>query len=482
MQERSDGQCGEKSDRPSVAVSEGGQGLGRGGQPEPDPDLDREDPTLKFALPQFGAGGAKDRPLAAPQPRGPAVAAVDLPPAPPPAVNLPPPPPPVGSVKMPKMPTVAFSPSLQRHLSPSSVAAHTSAERGLSLQPSGKAARAASSNRDTRASSPNGLPTSARPLADDRLTARRETETKEAYEARYYRTRTVELERRLTERSRALERSQRARAAAEAERDELKRRLQANRRREERAEHLEREKLIERNTRELRVEIDKLNGRLARETERQQAEIAKRDRELEQQKQQLQQLKQLREQNDERGQKLDRQEQGLRQLQEEIEERGQKIEQQEQRLRRLQEEIEERDRRLERQKHQLQQLRAQIDEGEPRAERAAAEQGSEEGQRMGTVRQLQTPAAASCRDAAEPEDDLKRIRGIGPRFERALKDNGIGQYEQIAAWGPAEIEEIAGKIGVNAKRIVRDKWVQSARELMARSGPRLAEAKTARDG
>jgi predicted flap endonuclease-1-like 5' DNA nuclease len=241
---------------------------------------------------------------------------------------------------------------------------------------------------------------------------------------------------------------------AEAERDELKQRLEANQRQEERLQQLVREKLVQRHTRQLRTEMEKLNNRLARVTEGLQAEIAKRDREIEQQKQQLHQLQQV---------------------EAEVEQRGRKIDEQEQQLQRLRKEIGERDQRIEQQKRQLQQLRAQIQE-RARAAEADAAKGRHQGeQRMGTVQQLRLPATASFRDAPKGEDDLKRIRGIGPRFERAPKENGIGRYQQIATWGPAEIEEIAGKIGVNAKRIVRDKWVQRARELEAQRGQLLQQ-------
>lgn len=71
--------------------------------------------------------------------------------------------------------------------------------------------------------------------------------------------------------------------------------------------------------------------------------------------------------------------------------------------------------------------------------------------------------------AANEEDDLKRIRGIGPAFERALKALGIRRYAQIAALRPKEIEAIAKQIRTSAERIRKDGWVERAREL-ARGG------------
>jgi predicted flap endonuclease-1-like 5' DNA nuclease len=64
-------------------------------------------------------------------------------------------------------------------------------------------------------------------------------------------------------------------------------------------------------------------------------------------------------------------------------------------------------------------------------------------------------------------DDLKRIPGIGPSFERGLHAAGVTSYTQIAAWTPDDIENIALKLRIVSKRIVRDRWVESARQFVA---------------
>ncbi len=65
-------------------------------------------------------------------------------------------------------------------------------------------------------------------------------------------------------------------------------------------------------------------------------------------------------------------------------------------------------------------------------------------------------------------DDLKRIKGIGPKFEMLLHDAGITKFEQIAAWSDEDIERIAEKIGTSSVRIERDEWVASARRLIGK--------------
>jgi predicted flap endonuclease-1-like 5' DNA nuclease len=66
---------------------------------------------------------------------------------------------------------------------------------------------------------------------------------------------------------------------------------------------------------------------------------------------------------------------------------------------------------------------------------------------------------------ATAEDDLKQIRGIGPGFERSLKQLGVRKLAQIASWNAEDIERIAAQIRTRPERIVRDGWVECARRL-----------------
>jgi len=60
---------------------------------------------------------------------------------------------------------------------------------------------------------------------------------------------------------------------------------------------------------------------------------------------------------------------------------------------------------------------------------------------------------------------LRRIRGIGPAYERALLALGITTIAQIAQLTPEEIARIAPLIKARADRILRDDWVGQARLL-----------------
>ena len=75
----------------------------------------------------------------------------------------------------------------------------------------------------------------------------------------------------------------------------------------------------------------------------------------------------------------------------------------------------------------------------------------------------QLPAKADF--LAQERDDLKLIKGIGPRLESMLNDLGIYQFSQIAAWKKADIEKISAKLAHFKNRIKRDEWVKKARDL-----------------
>ena len=63
------------------------------------------------------------------------------------------------------------------------------------------------------------------------------------------------------------------------------------------------------------------------------------------------------------------------------------------------------------------------------------------------------------------KDDLKEIKGIGPKIESVLNEMGITRFEQIAAWKKSDIEAVSGKLGNFKDRIRRDEWVKKAKKL-----------------
>ncbi|HEY7805635.1 MAG TPA: hypothetical protein VIC34_00410 [Croceibacterium sp.] len=73
---------------------------------------------------------------------------------------------------------------------------------------------------------------------------------------------------------------------------------------------------------------------------------------------------------------------------------------------------------------------------------------------------IHQPAAASA-------DDLRQIKGVGPKLATLLNSLGVTSYAQIAAWDDAEINRIDAQLGAFQGRIRRDDWPAQARLLAA---------------
>lgn len=68
--------------------------------------------------------------------------------------------------------------------------------------------------------------------------------------------------------------------------------------------------------------------------------------------------------------------------------------------------------------------------------------------------------------AQYPDEDLKKIKGIGPHLEGKLKKAGITSYQQIAELSDSDMQGVAKEIGYFPRRIKRDEWVEQAQVLV----------------
>lgn len=68
-------------------------------------------------------------------------------------------------------------------------------------------------------------------------------------------------------------------------------------------------------------------------------------------------------------------------------------------------------------------------------------------------------------------DDLKKIKGIGPKTESSLNDLGIYHHDQIAAWSTAHVTWLEGRIALKG-RIVREQWIEQATLLVTETAQR----------
>jgi len=70
-------------------------------------------------------------------------------------------------------------------------------------------------------------------------------------------------------------------------------------------------------------------------------------------------------------------------------------------------------------------------------------------------------------DLPESDDDLLRIKGLGPKLVEQLRALGVTSFAQIAAWDDTEIDRIDAQLGRFQGRIRRDDWPAQARLLAA---------------
>lgn len=76
------------------------------------------------------------------------------------------------------------------------------------------------------------------------------------------------------------------------------------------------------------------------------------------------------------------------------------------------------------------------------------------------------PATLTAPRGGAP-DDLKRIRGIGPKLEALCNRLGFWHFDQIAAWSEDEIAWVDANLETFKGRVTRDNWVAQARALAA---------------
>ncbi|MCA0045262.1 NADH:ubiquinone oxidoreductase [Celeribacter litoreus] len=64
-------------------------------------------------------------------------------------------------------------------------------------------------------------------------------------------------------------------------------------------------------------------------------------------------------------------------------------------------------------------------------------------------------------------DNLKEIKGVGPKLEQLLHSMGIFHFSQIAGWGDAEVAWMDENLKGFKGRVTRDDWVAQATTLAA---------------
>lgn len=64
-----------------------------------------------------------------------------------------------------------------------------------------------------------------------------------------------------------------------------------------------------------------------------------------------------------------------------------------------------------------------------------------------------------------PPDDLRRMKGVGPKLAALLGELGITRFRQIADMSDAELAALDARLGPFQGRPARDRWQEQARLL-----------------
>lgn len=78
-------------------------------------------------------------------------------------------------------------------------------------------------------------------------------------------------------------------------------------------------------------------------------------------------------------------------------------------------------------------------------------------------------------------DDLKLIKGVGPKLEKLLNDVGVWHFDQIASWKAKDIAIVDDKLAGFKGRISRDGWVKQAK-VLAKGGTTEFSERVAKGG
>lgn len=82
--------------------------------------------------------------------------------------------------------------------------------------------------------------------------------------------------------------------------------------------------------------------------------------------------------------------------------------------------------------------------------------------------EIVTEAPALLYDSApDLSDDLKRIKGVGPKLESELNGMGVYTFAQVASMTEANLAWIDGNLSTFKGRSLRDDWIGQATTLLA---------------
>ena len=82
---------------------------------------------------------------------------------------------------------------------------------------------------------------------------------------------------------------------------------------------------------------------------------------------------------------------------------------------------------------------------------------------------------------ADGADDLKQIKGVGPKLESMMNKMGIYHFDQVSVWRAKEVKWVDENLEGVKGRVSRDEWVKQAK-ILAKGGQTAFSKKVAKGG
>lgn len=109
--------------------------------------------------------------------------------------------------------------------------------------------------------------------------------------------------------------------------------------------------------------------------------------------------------------------------------------------------------------HMIQAAQSARREGRGIADEAAAAVSDVAGQILDSRVHDHLPGASG------PPDDLRVLKGVGPKLAVMLGERGLTRFDQIASLSPSQVESLDADLGAFRGRFMRDRIVEQAHYL-----------------
>lgn len=102
---------------------------------------------------------------------------------------------------------------------------------------------------------------------------------------------------------------------------------------------------------------------------------------------------------------------------------------------------------------------------EVKAKADAEAEAAAEHDHAGDVGEGESKPALLSKARGGKADDLKKIKGVGPKLEKELNEAGVFHFDQIASWSKEEVYWADHHLVSFKGRVSRDSWVDQAKAL-----------------